>query len=57
MAETMLSCDWSRQVAMDAAYLVSPILRADPGEAGGCRLRVFYHMHGRSVGNLTFYRE
>ena len=41
-----------RQVAMDAAYLVSPILRADPGEAGGCRLRVFYHMHG-----ITFYRE
>ena len=49
--------DSGEQTAMDAAYLVSPVIKADPLFADGCTVRVFYHMHGRSVGNLTFYKE
>ena len=51
-----LYIDSGAQTAMDSAYLVSSVIKAEPyGE--GCTARVFYHMHGRSVGNLTFYKE
>ena len=52
-----LYIDSGAQTAMDAAYLVSPVIKADPLFADGCTARLFYHMHGRSVGNLTFYNE
>ena len=45
------------EAAGAAAYLVSPPLRSDPQREAGCRLRLFYYMHGRSLGNLTLYRE
>ena len=47
----------SEQTANDKAFLMSPLLRTDESYSDGCRVRLFYHMHGRSVGNLTFYRE
>lgn len=52
-----LYIDSGEQTAMDAAYLRSPVIKADQLFAEGCMARLFYHMHGRSVGNLTFYKE
>ena len=52
-----LYIDSGEQINMDTAYLVSPVIKADPLWADGCTARVYYHMHGRSVGNLTFYKE
>jgi hypothetical protein len=37
------------------AYLTTPLLQ--PPTAGGCTYRMFYHMHGRAVGNLTLYHQ
>ena len=52
-----LFIDSKQQNANDRALLSSPILEADEQYPDGCRIRLFYHMHGLHVGNLTFYKE
>lgn len=52
-----LYIDSKLQNANDKAWLSSPIISSDESQPEGCRVRLFYHMHGLHVGNLTFYRE
>ena len=49
-----LFIDSGSQAGGERAWLNSPFLVTSDGE---CQLRFFYHMHGRSVGDLSVYRE
>ena len=37
------------------AFLTTPLLA--PTTGGGCTFRMFYHMHGKGLGNLTLYHQ
>ena len=49
-----LYIDSAVQSGGERAWLNSPFLLTSDQE---CRLRFFYHLHGRSVGDLSVYRE
>ena len=49
-----LYIDSGAQSGGERAWLNSPLLLTSDQE---CRLRFFYHLHGRSLGDLSVYRE